>query len=246
MELLNEFPKLETTYSKFRQKVEEGDFIGCGAQCQHCLQFGHRLADCPRLARGMAGALSLPMGVENTGFRMNSRESLSSQAEISTRSRIQGFFSKFRNRGKSPPPQTRFQRRRSSGGVAPVAQADQKGRGRSPFISQSSQNSPTSPQQANFSSSPQGSPEHSPKSSKEDRWQSKGACGSTGGLQNGTVGGALVSTGSPKTGSSDRGCSPQYTDAKSDETPKKVNGKDVPNEPMDVQHPCSPQFLAAK
>lgn len=93
-ELLEEFPKLRATYTTFKDMVEQGDFVGCGAQCGHCEQFGHNVADCPKLAMGLVGQLGLPVGVE-VPSRRRGLEPVSGQ-----QSWITSFLDKFKSKKK--------------------------------------------------------------------------------------------------------------------------------------------------
>merc|ERR1719428_1821930 len=137
MEVLKEFPKLKSKYVAFRQMVEAGDFIGCGSQCQHCMLFGHNLADCPKLASGMAGNLSLPVGFisENNSRRpsLASNESQGFLVNLKEKCRI------MRGGSEDKP---RMQRRRSSGSIQPLQSAEERQNSKDPPSPRSFQGSP--------------------------------------------------------------------------------------------------------
>mmetsp|Transcript_142575 Transcript_142575/g.259221 ORF Transcript_142575/g.259221 Transcript_142575/m.259221 type:complete len:253 (-) Transcript_142575:18-776(-) len=54
--LVNEFPKILTSYRRFKQKCENGDLMSVGVLCECCQQFGHAVGDCPQIQSSMRPA----------------------------------------------------------------------------------------------------------------------------------------------------------------------------------------------
>lgn len=53
MVLVNEFPKIISSYRTFKAKVDNGDLLACGVVCEYCQDYGHSVGDCPQLQTGM-------------------------------------------------------------------------------------------------------------------------------------------------------------------------------------------------